>query len=621
MFGKKVLSLVGLLFMGSQLLSMTRADGECGITYTIIPAGTDTCVIQNSCANGYYIVSGSDNELTIGGESGTTKYIKVKEGSCKDAAPGDNSGCSGNAGKLAEITKNEGRKRTTVTKLCLDVNDENAVGFDEDGSYLVDTNSEFETSSKIIAKVGNNVIRSIAIDSTTSYLVTDKAELVNDSNGNTVIIKNGELDSTLMGVQKIYCVDDDMVVWDRKADFCNDDKKGECTYVNCVSGDCQEKHVNLVRSEEEVVNPAGECDIKTSPENCIENTYYLIATANETPMAPLITAANDASGPYSLVKCFKATEDADVTCSVQGAGSIPTGYLANAGRGDDGTAYYIQCISNVCTPVADVDTRLSSVNGAGKHMIVLSTPLLGVSGAETYNYVVVTKEGSNYLIETSGDGYYTTTGTLVQNSIAGDLYNCADQSGYTECEKITTSIPIGYLVNGGDSGTTPYIKCTVAGACQAYAPVTTCEGENDSNYGDLYDNQSGTISLCKVKNNGVELILDGASRVTGEFFASVATGKSLFEIVVKDGYNVVLNFADGNIVVDNDPIRYRYTLSGETKIHDRETAVNEIYAGEICETSTNGANAFEYILVNWTEGKEGLSDVAYYVKEDYSKPE
>lgn len=580
MFGKKILSIIGLLFIGCQI-SFVSADG-CAPTYTsdseCTPADCD-----GTDADGYYAVgnklveiTGSDSTascsvvttpgyyIDVDGAFHSVNYSKIRS----DAD--DESDCTGNAGKF----------KTGGEAFCV-----------ADGKELTLGDSK-------------------------KYLFTDSDTIFTSNVNNDVIVtstaKSITVDKTSMNFIYNYCVDTNKVVRKRKEDLCDTENTGDCTYYKCDGTKCESNNINLVSNEE---RENGTCDFNNADSKCVNGGYYLYVTADDTK-APVENIS--ATGPFTLVQC---TSNPNWSCGEPA--TKPVGYLSNSGKGDDGNALYIKCEQNgTCTPVADIETGLKSL-AVGTHLVSIDTAdLLGI-GQESSKFVVITRGDSSATASKIGNGYVTTTTSqfVIQNDTAGDLYSCTDETNYSKCSIISVSKPIGYIVNSGNVSNKPYIKCSVSGSCAAITVDSNCTPS--SNDGNLYASDENEISICNVKNGDDDIILKGAQPATGEFFADVST-IGLFDIPTKTGYNIVLKFKNGNIVVDNSVTnRYRYTLSGKTKIYDKAAAqASNSEVGDICKIAS-GDNAYEYILANWDGAKTGLAEsstgIAYYVTEEYTK--
>lgn len=452
--------------------------------------------------------------------------------------------------------------------------------------------------------------------STKSYLYTDAGTIFTDNAAKKVIVKSiGSavvLDSELMSKTYNYCVDDDLVVWDRKDDLCNSNKSGDCAYYQCANGECKDEGKNLSPVAERAV-PGGEvCVLETDGEktigtNCVSGNYYIYAGEDKTP----VDFTDDSEQTYTMVQCINGEQG--WTCNPPT--TIPIGYVPNGGKAGE----YIKCLAGgTCTPVAEIEAGLKEL-AAGTYMIdINSSGLLGIA-QETSTYINVVRTATDVLVDRESAGYYTVTGTAVDNSKAGDLYQCTVVGGISKCE-MPAEKPIGYLVNAGKAGSLDFIKCEYGGVCTAYNPSSnTCTSANGVLYVD-----DGSIKLCGIQNNGAELILAGTSAIDTEqlYMASVATANDqLFGITNKAGYYIVLKFKDGNVTVENTSVRYRYTKKDTTLVQDRATAHTLDGTGAICEAVNGGyPNAFEYVLANWDGATYALSSgIAYYVDEDYTE--
>ncbi|OUM69764.1 hypothetical protein PIROE2DRAFT_68489 [Piromyces sp. E2] len=489
-------------------------------------------------------------------------YYKVQTGTSSEAV-GDLinvSTCENNVGKLGNLDPTATRRKRAgeVDVICVDGEDANAIPLGDavGNSYLIDTNAEFGSSSTLVAKFSEigNIISVVTVDDTSNYLIKkDGKTVIYDSN-------TGEVNSDYMDFFYNYCVDDDMRVWKRKDDLCHQGTDGG---------------------------------------------YYLYVTSDSESKTPVKSDAS--GGPYTLVQC---TNSASSVWSCGAPKSSVIGIVPNAFA--DGE--YIKCEKDGnCTPEATMDSELGDL-GLGVHMIDISAEgLLGISTASN-TFVNVIKTASTVLVDTASEGYYSVTSKAVtsstyrdsyavDNTKAGDLYNCSVVEDISKCVKVTTEKPIG-------------------GTCTPIAPGGSDYCNADNRYGDLYVNAGGKTVLCNVKNAGSELILAGDGNDSGEFMASISS-YGLFGISAEASHNIVLNFdGQGNVSVDNTQVRYRYTLTTSTKIQSRvgAAALNGPEADQICKKDgDNYPQAREYILADWVSGGTFEENVAYYVDETYTE--
>lgn len=582
MYVKTLLSIVGLLFASTQVSAAcepTYNDGGEGGTPSCTPEGCEA-----GADDGYYLASGKLVQISNSASVAECAlvdvdgYYSIKDSSYVSkkgdtvssplgAASADTCADSGDTGKFGE------------TVFCLAQN------------------------------------KPLALTSTKSYLYTDAGTIFTDTATKKVIVKSTGgavvLDSELMSKTYNYCVDDDLVVWDRKDDLCNINKSGDCAYYQCDNGECKDTGKNLSPVAERAV-PEGEvCVLETDGEttigtNCVSGNYYIYAGEDKTP----VDSTDDSGQTYTMVQCIN---EAGWTCTTPD--TIPIGYVPNGGKAGE----YIKCLADTsCTPEADIEAGLKELT-AGTHMIdINSSGLLGIA-QEASTYINVVRTATDVLVDRESAGYYTVTGTAVDNSQAGDLYQCTVVGDISKCE-MPDQKPIGYLVNAGKAGGLDFIKCEYGGVCTAYNPSSnTCTSANGVLYVD-----DGSIKLCGIKNAGAELILAGTSAIDTEqlYMASVATANDqLFGITNKAGYYIVLKFKDGNVTVENTSVRYRYTKKDTTLVQDRATAYNLVGEGAICEAGESGyPNAFEYVLANWDNAVNDLSaGIDYYVAEDYTE--
>ncbi|OUM69768.1 hypothetical protein PIROE2DRAFT_19601 [Piromyces sp. E2] len=375
MFSKKILSIVALLFLGHQVSRVSAencvissSDGDKNCNVDTADGCTKGFVIAKSVSKFNYAYNkdspaSGDNEILIEitGDNNACN-VKTSPGYYTDgtnhysvnynlavAPVGEESSCDGNAGKF----------KTGGTAFCVASGKE--LGLDDGKKYL------FTDADTILTKnAANNVI------------------LKSDANSIT-------LDKEAMEYNYNYCVDSNAVVWDRKADLCNDEKAGECTYYSCASGTCTENTKNIPPTNEKRM---GDCDLANPNENCGEGDYYLYGK-DDTTKAKITTVTG---GTFVLVQCV--TDQETKKCKIPSA--IPTGYLVNAGVGE-GNAKYIKCNGRVCEPVASItDARISEISPGINMISINSDEFLGVY-QDSGKYITVVKDATGNVIVEQGN--------------------------------------------------------------------------------------------------------------------------------------------------------------------------------------------------------------------------
>jgi len=575
MFSKKILSIVGLLFIGSQI---TSVSADCSITLT---NGDGADSVECTCdVKGYYVVQGTSTEqgaeLTLNAGSGTVyKYVMVT-GDDECLAIDANSGSDSR------------RFRSSTT-------------FSLDGS------------------------KDITLGDSKSYILTDGDTIFTGTGTKKVIVKSTSnsvvLDRELMGKTYNYCVDSNLRVLNRKEDLCTN-SSGECEYYQCANGECKKEAENLPPLIERA-NP--DCNLNSPDDETCQNGGYYLYGSNDRTNVLNTEEAGTVEGSLKLAHCTKNAQSGKWLCIDVNNAEIPIGYVPNAGAGGE----YIECTNDGCTAVKEIESRLKELI-PGTYMIDIgSTSLLGITQPE--KFVNVIRTGNSVYVDRVSGGYYTVSKTAQQtgaypvdnNAASADLYLCDAISNISKCEKVDDSNkPIGYLINKGvGSSGKPFIKCDVKKSCVALTPggQTSC----GDNHGDLYVDGEST-KICGVTDGSNELILAGTNAINDVkyYIASVSTANDkLFGIENKTDYFIVLKFEGGNVTVENDPnARYRYTKKNSNLIVSRSAASTDNGTGGICEgTGDARPNAFEYILANWEGAKADLDDISYYVSEDYTE--
>jgi len=584
MFSKKILSIVGLLFVSSKVYATydecDKSLSTKGCIASVCDADDDGYYLFN-----YKIVSISNGNCEFVTDNGF--YLLKPNGAMTKKIDGDTYYGSDTAALDCQDTY-DGGIFSGDSVFCLEQGKPLVLG--SNGSYLFTDNSGVFTNSVIEKKV------------------------IVKSTGEAVV-----LDKELMDKTYNYCVDSNLRVWNRKEELCTN-SSGECEYYQCANGECKKEAANLPPKAERVpVN----CNLGAPDANCINGGYYLYGSTDSTKA--VLKNGDTVSGTATLVQCKSG---APWVCETPS--QIPIGYVPNAGAEGE----YIKCLSDgTCAAEADIESELKELT-SGTYMINIGTTgLLGIT-VQSGKFVNVIRTDNDVLVDRVSVGYYAVSKTAVQtnqnanlvdNAAAADLYSCTlSVDNISLCEKLESEIPIGYLANKGvgESGK-PFIKCDVSKSCKAVTPgdQTSC----GDNHGDLYVD-SGSTKICGVTDgSGNVLILAGTGAIDGEkyYMASVATtNDKLFDIKNKAGYFIVLKFKGGNVTVENDPnARYRYTKKNSNLIVDRSAASTENSEGGICErTGDARPNAYEYILANWDGAKTGLDSViSYYVSEEYNE--
>ncbi|ORY29396.1 hypothetical protein LY90DRAFT_512884 [Neocallimastix californiae] len=611
-----------------------KINNTCTVT---IDHGTSCTVSDSSgCVAGNYIyvsnylgVIKSNTEVCE--EVTTPGYYKTSDNKYYSiASDGATVAELGTGGDISGVTGCTAGELKAGGSLCVNTETTNAITMNGDGKLFlaVDTSAGLLSGTgdkKIVVKSITNGFEIVSLESTKKYLVIDKGKLLGGDYGEIIVV-----DNTLAIADGIngsdYCVDKNWNVYDRKTGLCEavvDEGEEDCTsYYNCSAGKaCVVSNANTKRSND--------C-IPTTTSKCPKG-YYLVKDG-------VIVTNSDADG--YLFYCDGENNCVDRKTNA----NAPLGYLVNAsGSGyivcTSSTACKLATISDSCTSgnygvLYDTGNKLCIFSGEEKyitttsasiHIISKSAELFGIS-LEAGKFIAIEIDSDKNILvvdPTDSVGYYITgesnTAALTSASSSGSLYQCEGATNHLKCSSVTgTNIPNGFLVNAGNgvSGTAPYIECQGATGCKAIAiSGTSCaetadEGSNVVTTGALFkQGGSGNIKICIV-DKSVEI----KSESKGKYF--ISTDGGLFGLADKADHFMVINIdAVGNITVDKEHVRYRYTNGDTILIESRATASGKTGDGQICGS---GANPTEYILDEWDEALTtalGGSNF-YYVKEE-----
>jgi hypothetical protein len=638
MFSKKLLSLVALLFVGSQVTFVSAA-----CTPTV---GADCTLAEESdCTpNTYNYVSNKLIKFTANNAckiENTPGYYKTSDGNFYSIASGGTVAALGTEGNISSVSDCVAGNLINGGSFCVEASvSTHAIPMDGDGKlYLaVDTAAGLlngVNNGKIVVKSVPNGFEVVTLEGGKNYLVVDTGKLLGDKNNDIIVIDNTS--AIVAGIDGIdYCVDKNWNVYERKTGLCKAvvaDGDEDCTkYYNCSSGKaCEESSENIKRGND--------C-IPTAGNSCPKG-YYLVKGGE------YVINSNVADG--TLFYCDGKNNCVDKKT----AETAPLGYLVNAG--DSGDEPYIVCTSSTSCKLAtiggscvesqtdgaatygglyDSGNKLCIFSGGEKyidtttpgiHIIGKNAELFGITAENTKFIALEVDSDNNILVvdPTDTSGYYITAddGTAAlsaYSSSIGSLYECVNASTHLKCSSITgADIPNGFLVNAGNGGTgkAPYIECKGSSGCNPIAVTgTSCAATAESlavTTGTLYkEGGEGNFKIC---------IFDGVSKAVelggseGNYF--ISTASSLFGLAEKADHFMVINIDTvGNITVKKERVRYRYTDGDAIAIESRTTAGNKKEVGEICGS---GSQATEYILDEWDSAlKTALGNSNfYYVKE------
>lgn len=298
MFGKKLLSLVSLLFAGSQLKSVLA---ECTVNYD----ATNGCVLGagSSCAlneQGYYVVDDGKggakllckvtDATSINKVEDEVGYFKIVSGGYATRKSNNDIGSIAD-GSITDCTGGEGFLGPDF-KLCIDVDKNNALQYDENGQ--------------------NNYLITIKNGATNIFDSTDDKKVVVKADANSFTLDSNFKDGN------DYCVDSNKVIRTRKEDLCNG---SECNYYTKDKDGWKATTTNVQRVEDPNCDPTN-----CSDSNCTCKTGYHYSSKG--------------TGSH-LYKC----EEGKGCGSVLADENVPFGYVVAHDKS------YIVCEANgVCKP-------------------------------------------------------------------------------------------------------------------------------------------------------------------------------------------------------------------------------------------------------------------------------
>lgn len=316
MVGKKLLSLVSVLFAGSQLISMVKA-ADCTLNYDRSEPSCTT-----NCAKGYYAVKGTANTFVIGtaGNGETQKYVMVTgEDACDEVDPTGITSCSSSTvGKLASIDTDSNGDTPDDVVLCL-----------TNGKYTKFEGGDFLMEGTLAGEV--------------PFTYGVNTNLVVKASGTSVVAN-----SAFTTGGEVYCTNENNKLESRFGNFCS---SASCDgYYTCASGTCNANAENECRT-----TPA--CNPATAASACGDGSYYIVDSGNDNAFV----ADFDSAVTPVLYQCSKAEESAPVTCSnLTNASKVPVGYIRN---GDSTTATdipFFKCNGSVCEDASPIPDTASS---------------------------------------------------------------------------------------------------------------------------------------------------------------------------------------------------------------------------------------------------------------------
>jgi len=291
MFAKKLLSIVSTLFIGSQLISVARADENCAYSGNEIETGVA------SCAGKVYLLN----------NAGTTK---IESGTAD--------GC-------------------TSGSKCILVNCPSATcEKSEDVSGLITIASKL-----FLCSSGDCENKDIATTLTDNFLVNDIAGELLSVSGQFVAKNEGgsiAVDTTFDGAD--YCIDKNGNVYDRKDGLCKADidaSAEDCTaYYNCDKGVCTVSNANVKPTKKQEGGEEGNPPCIPAADAKCDKGYYLVKagglikdTATDDAVLWYCPGGDNCIDKSGLIGYFKNAVDTSIfiRCTADGkcVGVKPTG--------------------------------------------------------------------------------------------------------------------------------------------------------------------------------------------------------------------------------------------------------------------------------------------------------
>jgi len=475
MFGK-ILSIVGLLFLGSQITSVSAE--VCGFG----TVSTDGCTLTGDCNSsnygyygvfkaaddGYTVVNDDKNNIDIDGilvrifdDDGTTacepvegpiayykstwndatKYLKATgTGKVVNIATEDSdNACTTAAGSI----KSDG------SAVCID-NLGNSIDFGTYGHLISDTGSVFG-GSKVVISSTNNIIKKVDL--------SDQKDRLVDDNGTIKAITYQLTDAESNFDEDIdYCVDENLIIWKRKEALCG--AGSDCTYYTKDQSGWTKTDNNVPRvdSSTPVCDPAddnGTCakgyhlvsgDITNSLYFCDGETGCGDDAISETsiPIGYLVNA-----GGEGYIKCeFSAGTRVCSSASVVAAGSSSSDDCKTVGGlYKDYTGGKINlCLDSTSKISIDLETTDDSgVATQGKYILPLggsTSGQFGVEGRNDASYYIsveVDADGNVLVLKESSPVRYRYTATDVSEHTS-TLYKIYNRVTAQKTENVATNM-------------------------------------------------------------------------------------------------------------------------------------------------------------------------------------
>ncbi|OUM69769.1 hypothetical protein PIROE2DRAFT_68493 [Piromyces sp. E2] len=385
MFGKKTLSLVGLLFLGSQFTKVSAAGtctfgsvsapstcevssctvGDYGLYYknSLVVEVTGAAACHIVTTPGYYKIG--DKYYSINHEGTTTEIEEVmtiiRKSYCRDkvgkfvkiGSAGEESICltastataAFSSGDYYLINASEGNTYAASAKKVI-------IAFGANSVTKVDSSTNYHLVVSEVGDVkteGQNVVVDTTLakaflTGTNKYLVINGVSAVKAGGvGKAIVVDNtGALDQSFNGKGDV-CVDTTTkIITTRPENYCGSDCCEK--YYACIGDICTETTTTFDER-------AGECDPThdTKQHNCTPGGYYIVSDGNE-----LLSEPNNLKN-NKLYHCSGSPGSA--TCTQD---QTTVGYLANADTANAEAVPYIQCSAKATTIDNGLDVQVTT---------------------------------------------------------------------------------------------------------------------------------------------------------------------------------------------------------------------------------------------------------------------
>jgi len=620
MFGKKILSIIGLLLVGSQISSV-KAD--CTISSV---TGSDYVLAGEDCVNnGYYVAfvnGGGDNQLN------------------------DDTGVTGGKGKLIKVDGSDSTKAVLVNDIgYFKSPDGKIISNDYNGDAKLVESATGENGKECNGNVGKLVTISGAVElcltdtigvalkdsgSGKNYLMKNAAGNIFtiDNNKSNIVIKDGDKALTFNSDygDSEYCVYGSNEIQDRIANFCSGTILD--AMYSCEAGLCSQSDSPVGAGNYIVQN-----GVNYNLYECTENGGTVTCEIDE------------AAGHNGVIVAKEVTDEEKEYIFLQ---QIQVGDLATDSTISDANLDKISvydCVSGACKPTDalikydSTSPKVAYCQSSDGTACTASDPKITLD-----NIGVVTYTGTNFIISTgvvqstiaSGSAYAYAGSSdafaIIKNN--GDAVvgkaKFADPSVYVKTDNtLTTSTAYGDC----ETAITPYtdvdLEAGTATAGAACTPTTECElsstAEQNVHCGIGYylkstsannvdkpvkvDDETGTLYECSSADEGIECIAVTADTIIAGYYknsdevntniqyikCSTKGSGSCTAVAVTD--NACSEAKVGGLIVDELDASKISICIDENDDHAVELSAANASAGvkvfiSIDTTTDNGADAF-----------------------------